>query len=163
MVFFYLILAVRFLRSSNRFALILVVRFKKFKEGNINISGKEIRMQKIPQPSKTELEDLLFNKMLSKKKLATYYGVCIGVIRRWMIQYNLVNKTPIELQKQKRDNTNKLKSQALNGKRITYIGFNSEFLEEYTDEKEIEKRKKQENILKRKEEAKARKSGRRSK
>ena len=106
------------------------------------------------------MEDLLFNKMLSKKKLASYYGVCKGVIRRWMSQYDLVNKTPIELQKQKRENTNRLKVQALKGVEVACIGFNSEFLEEYAVEIESEQRRRYDNRVKRKEEEKARKARR---
>lgn len=113
-------------------------------------------MQRITPPPKEELEDLMFNQMLSKKKLALHYGVCIRVIRRWMANYDLLNRTPIELQKLKRERTKMLKQKALEGESVVKIGFNSEFIEEYVIEAESEKLRRQENSHKRREIEKAR-------
>lgn len=106
-------------------------------------------MQKIVPPDKIELENLLFNQMMSKKKIAAHYSVCKKTLNTWMRQYGLVNKIPIELQKAKRERTNMLKTKALQGEEVNVPGFNSEFIEEYMIEIESEKARRQENYLKR--------------
>lgn len=94
-------------------------------------------MQKIVEPSKEELEDLLFNQLLSKKKVAQHYNVCIGVIIRWMKKYNI--SIPVEIQKQKRAKT-RLSKKNNPVKKTIRPGFNSEFLEEYAVEEEMRER-----------------------
>lgn len=107
-------------------------------------------MQKILEPPKEEIEDLLFNQMMSKKKVALYYSVSKKTLNTWMRKYDLVNKTSIELQQLKRKNTKKLEQIALEGRTIIKPGFNSKFIEEYAIEREAEKRRRQDNKIKRK-------------
>lgn len=102
-------------------------------------------MQKIIPPPKEELGDLLFNKLWSKKKIAIHYKVNVNVLSRWMKQYDLVGKITPQLQAKKRAITNaakpkkydfnKLLERAVKGEIIKVPGFNSDFLEEYLDEK----------------------------
>lgn len=107
--------------------------------------GKTTRGKTYPKGffiTKGELKDLLFNKIWSKKKIANHYNVSSGTINRWMKKYDLVGKTPIELQKKKRlitistkHNFNSLLKRAIKGEVIRVPGFNSDFTEEYLEEK----------------------------
>lgn len=102
-------------------------------------------MQKITPPSKDELEDLLFRKMWTKKKVQEYYKVCMPVLSRWMKQYDLTYKITPKMQAKKREMTNKLKppkfntllKKALKGEKVKVKGFNSDFLEEYLVDQEF--------------------------
>lgn len=46
-------------------------------------------MQRITPPSEDELDDLLFEKLWSKKKVCKHYGVCLPVVSRWMKMYGM--------------------------------------------------------------------------
>ena len=97
-------------------------------------------MQKIAEPPKEELEKLLFDQLLSKRKIAQSYGVCMKVVTRWLNTYNLKEKAITkELQQLKRDKTRELNRKGVIRK-IVRPGFNSEFLEEYAVEEEMRKR-----------------------
>lgn len=101
-------------------------------------------MQKITPPSEGELENLLFEKLWSKKKVAAHYGVNVNVISRWMKLYNMVGEITPKLQAKKRAITNaakpktydfkKLLKRAIKGETIKVPGFNSDYLEEYLEE-----------------------------
>lgn len=100
-------------------------------------------MQKIPVPTEEELENLLFNKLWSKKKVAQHYNVNRNVVTRWMRQYDMIGKTTPKLQAKKRAATNAAKpkkydynnllKRAIKGEVIKVPGFNSDYLEEYLD------------------------------
>lgn len=101
-------------------------------------------MQKIPLPTEEELENLLFTKLWSKKKVAQHYNVNINVITRWMRHYNMIGEITPKLQAKKRAITNaakpknydfnKLLKRAIKGEVIKVPGFNSDYLEEYLEE-----------------------------
>ena len=102
-------------------------------------------MQKILLPPKEDLENLLFEKLWSKRKVASHYEVSLPTLFNWMKQYDLVGKITPQLQAKKRAITNaakpkkydfnKLLKRAIKGEVIKVPGFNSDFLEEYLDEK----------------------------
>lgn len=102
-------------------------------------------MQKIPVPTEEELENLLFNELWSKKKVAQHYNVNRNVVTRWMRQYDMIGETTPKLQAKKRALTNAAKSKtcnfdkllkrAIKGEVIKVPGFNSDYLEEYLEEK----------------------------
>ena len=104
-------------------------------------------MQKISIPPVEELKDLLFNQLLSKKKVAKYYNVSVTTVFSWMREYNLVGLTPPKLQAKKRALTNSTKpktydfndllKRAINGEIIKVPGFNSEYLEEYLEDSTV--------------------------
>ena len=101
-------------------------------------------MKKIIPPSKEELEELLFEKLWTKKQIREHYKVSKRLFRRWMIQYDLigeitmrqkVNKWKKTLsQKPKKFNFKALLKRALKGEKICVPGFNSDFVEEYLNE-----------------------------
>lgn len=100
-------------------------------------------MQKILLPSKEELEDLLFDKLWSKRKVANYYKISIPTLSSWMRDYDLIGKISPKLQAKKRAITNAAKpkkydynnllKRAIKGEVIKVPGFNSDYLEEYLD------------------------------
>ena len=49
-------------------------------------------MKKIIPPNKEELEELLFEKLWTKKQIREYYKVSKRTFHRWMIQYDLIGK-----------------------------------------------------------------------
>lgn len=114
-------------------------------------------------PSKEILEDLLFTKGYSKKRICTILAVGKPVLSRWMKYYNLTGLITPEMQKIKREKTIAMKSRALEGETIEEPGFNSEFLEEYYMEQQIRESQREENFYKRLEEEKIRRENRRKK
>ena len=105
-------------------------------------------MQKIPVPPKEVLLDFLYNKMMSKKKIAGYFVVSKTTGSAWMKNYNITGTLPPELLEEKRSRTNLKKSQAkeylertLKGEDIVVQGFNSEFAEDYLMEETYENEK----------------------
>ena len=105
-------------------------------------------MQKIPVPPKEVLLDFLYNKMMSKKKIARYFVVSKTTVSAWMKNYNITGTLPPELLVEKRRRTNLKKSQAkeylertLKGEDIVVQGFNSEFAEDYLMEETYENEK----------------------
>ena len=104
------------------------------------------QMQKIPLPTEEELENLLFTKLWSKKKVAKHYNVNVNVITRWMRHYDMIGEITPKLQAKKRAITNaakpkpknhdfnKLLKRAIKGEVIKVPGFNSDYLEEYLEE-----------------------------
>lgn len=96
-------------------------------------------MERITPPSKKELEHLLFDQLLSKRKVAEYYSVSRPTISKWMKDYNIVNRISTELRVKKREWTLRLKQSTTN-LNAKLFKINEEFLEEYEAEEELVRR-----------------------
>ena len=54
-------------------------------------------MQKVKPPSEDELDDLLFEKLWSKRRVSKHYGVSLPTVSKWMRMYGMTGLISLKL------------------------------------------------------------------